>query len=420
MIFTYKFLTIFFYPLIVVIIYVRKILGKEDYKRYKEKIFLSSIKTDRDPNKKLIWFHAASIGEIQSVSDLIEEYNKKKIEVLITTVTKTAANLVEEKLANKKGIYHRYFPIDVNFVLKKFLNQWSPDLIIFVDSEIWPNLMMQIKQKKISSIIVNARITKNTFNKWMLAPYFAKEIFSIFDLCLAANQETFQFLKDLNAQNIKYFGNLKLSNKINFTDIKSENDKILLNKKFWCAVSTHQGEDIFFLNTHSFLKNKNKNILTIIIPRHVNRCFEIKKLCEEKDFNCQILNRGEIIDIAKEIIIVNSFGNLVNYLKYAKSVFIGKSILKKFKKIGGQNPIEAAKLGCRIYHGPYTYNFKDIFNQLKTLNISQEVSNEEELSQKLLKDLQNSKSDNSKSIATINDLGEKIFSESLKEINTFL
>ena len=135
---------------------------------------------------------------------------------------------------------------------------------------------------------------------------------------------------------------------------------------------------------------------------------------------CQILNRGEIIDIAKEIIIVNSFGNLVNYLKYAKSVFIGKSILKKFKKIGGQNPIEAAKLGCRIYHGPYTYNFKDIFNQLKTLNISQEISNEEELSQKLLKDLQNSKSDNNKSIATINDLGEKIFSESLKEINTFL
>ena len=117
---------------------------------------------------------------------------------------------------------------------------------------------------------------------------------------------------------------------------------------------------------------------------------------------------------------MNSFGNLVNYLKYAKSVFIGKSILKKFEKIGGQNPIEAAKLGCRIYHGPHTYNFKDIFNQLKTLNISHEVSSEEELSQKLLEDLKNSKSDNSKSIATINNLGKKIFSESLKEINAFL
>ena len=147
MIFIYRFLTIFFYPIFIILIYFRKLLNKEDHYRYKEKIFPSNFSPDKDNNKKLIWFHAASIGEVQSIFPLIQKLNdeKKNLEFLITTVTLSAGNIVKKKLKKYKNIKHRYFPLDVNFLIKSFLNKWKPDLIIFIDSEIWPNLIFEIK-----------------------------------------------------------------------------------------------------------------------------------------------------------------------------------------------------------------------------------------------------------------------------------
>jgi 3-deoxy-D-manno-octulosonic-acid transferase len=420
MILVYKLITIVFYPLIVIIIYLRKLYGKEDAIRYKEKIFLFSIKSNRNFDKKLIWFHAASVGEIQSIENLIKEYNKRNFDILITTVTKTAADLVENKYANDSSIHHRYFPVDTPFIVKKFIDQWSPSLVVFVDSEIWPNLMFQIKIKNITSVIVNARITRKSFKRWMLVHNSAKKIFEIFDLCLTANKETTKFLNELNAKNVKYLGNLKLSNEIHFSEFSNGNDKTLKNKNFWCAVSTHNGEDIFFLKSHLILKKKINDVLTIIIPRHVNRSLEIKKLCKKFYLTCQILNQNEIIDKNKDIVIINHFGGLNNYLKYSKSVFIGKSLLKKFRENGGQNPIEAAKLGCKIYHGPHTYNFLDIYKQLKSLEIAYEISNFNELANKLIVDFKANKSIENESIVLINNLGKKVLRDNLREIDSFL
>lgn len=415
----YRCLVIFFYPLILGIIFLRKIFGKEDPKRYKEKIFASSIKCKRNEKKKLIWFHAASIGEAQSIINLVQKY-KKKYEILITTVTKTSAQLISEKYDKEKNVHHRYFPIDASFILDKFLDQWKPSLVLFVDSEIWPNLMMILKKRKIPSILLNARITKKSYKRWKLVSKFAREIFSIFNLCLTSNHESVKYLKDLNAKNIKYFGNLKLSNKIDISKFKNKNFKILKKIKFWCAVSTHRGEDIFFLKTHSIIKKKIKKILTIIIPRHINRCSTIKKECLKQNLSCQILNRNENIDKSKQIIVINSFGNLKEFLQLSKSVFMGKSLLKKFEKIGGQNPIEAAKLGCKIYHGPFTYNFREIYNQLKKLNISKEISNEKVLSKNIIKDLVDKRKKFNKSIIKIEKLGNKVLSNNVYEINKFL
>ena len=162
MILVYRFFTFFFYPLFVILIYIRKLLKKEDKIRYKEKIFSRYFTPIRNKNRKLIWFHAASIGEVQSIFPLLEKFNfqEKNIEFLITTVTLSAGNLVEKYINNKKNINHRYFPLDVRFLIRKFLFAWHPNLVIFVDSEIWPNLIFEIKKNKISSAIVNGRITK--------------------------------------------------------------------------------------------------------------------------------------------------------------------------------------------------------------------------------------------------------------------
>ena len=166
MIFIYRFLTFFFYPILIVLIYFRKLLNKEDHYRYNEKIFPSNFFPEKDNKKKLIWFHAASIGETQSIFPLIQKLNTEieDVEFLITTTTLSAGNIIAKKLYNHKNIKHRYFPIDVNFLIKIFLNKWQPNLIIFVDSEIWPNLIFEIKKRKIPVALINGRITKKTFN----------------------------------------------------------------------------------------------------------------------------------------------------------------------------------------------------------------------------------------------------------------
>jgi len=422
MIFIYRFLTIFFYPIFIILIYSRKLLNKEDNYRYKEKIFPSYFSPNKDNKKQLIWFHAASIGEVQSIFPLIQKLNddKKNIEFLITTVTLSAGNILKKKLNNYKNIEHRYFPLDVNFLIKSFLDKWKPNLIIFVDSEIWPNLIFEIKKRKIPVALINGRITKKTFNKWMLVSKFARKIFNNFDLCLASSKESEENLRKLNVKNLKYIGNIKFSGEIEKNDLIDKNLEILKKKTFWCAASTHKGEEIICLKTHLNLKKFYKDIVTIIIPRHINRSIEINQLCKKYELSSQILNDKELIEDKNEIIIINSFGTLSKFYNYSKSVFIGKSMIKKLQKVGGQNPIEAAKLGCKIYHGPYVYNFKEIYDLLRSYKISEKIYSDKELSEKLMSDLKNSKNDQNEITNSINDLGKKILNNTTKEINKFL
>ena len=422
MLFIYRFITFFFYPFLIILIYLRKLLNKEDKKRFKEKIFPSCFSPQKNLKKKLIWFHAASIGEVQSIIPIIEKLidDRKNLEILITTVTLSANNIIQKRLIKYINIKHRYFPLDINFLIKKFLDGWKPEKIIFVDSEIWPNLIIEINKRKIPITLINGRITKKTFNKWMLVPKFAKKIFNKFDLCLASSRESEKFLKKLDVKNLKYIGNIKFSGKIGKDDLIDKDLEILKKKKFWCAASTHKGEEIFCLKTHLRLKKVYEDIVTIIIPRHINRSIEISKLCKKNNLSFQILNDKEIIDSQKEIIIINSFGTLLKYYKYSQSVFIGKSMIKKFHKVGGQNPIEAAKLGCKIYHGQYVYNFKEIYDLLKSYKISEQIYSDQELSEKLIKDFKGLRNDQNKMVDNIDNLGQKILNDSIKEINKFI
>ena len=163
-----------------------------------------------------------------------------------------------------------------------------------------------------------------------------------------------------------------------------------------------------------------KNIVTIIAPRHVNRSADIKKLCDEYNLNCQILSSGDDILEDKEVIIINSYGILSSFFKNTKSVFIGKSKIKKLKNVGGQNPIEAAKLGCKVYHGPFVYNFKEVYKILEKNNVSKEVNSPVELARCLLLDFKSNRGMDLKFAKTIDNLGKKILSESLEKINNFL
>ena len=421
MIFCYNFFTILFYPIFILIIFIRKLIGKEHKERYKEKILSNHFHLRKNKKKKLIWFHAASVGEVQSIFPILYELKKKNknLEFLITTVTLSASELIKAKFGNDKKIKHQFFPFDIKILLKKFIYIWSPSLIFFVDSEIWPNFIFEIKRNNIPTIIINGRMTKKSFDRWMLVYPFAKKIFSAFSLCLASSNESKQYLKRLNAQNIKFIGNLKLASPVSSKSISNRNEKFFKNKRVWCAASTHRGEELICLKVHSNLKTKFKDLITVIIPRHIDRSTEIKDLCDRMNLNSQIITSKGLIKSGKEVVIVNTFGDQPKYFKYSKSVFIGKSFLRRLKKVSGQNPIEAAKLDCNIYHGPYIRNFQEIYQILKSHNISKEIKDENDLAEKLFFDLKKIKK---KQITNkkIDTLGRRILQKTLKEIDKFI
>ena len=420
MFFFYKFLTTILFPFFILIIYIRKLFGKEDNKRFKEKFIF---KKKNKNNSKLIWFHGASIGEILSVIPIIEYLQKKNtnLEILITTVTLSSSKIIEKKFHNNEKLTHHFFPLDVNYLVKKFLDNWNPNAIIFIDSEIWPNFLLEINKRKIPLALINARITNKTFKKWIFFKKFSSKIFSFFDICLASSNNSRENLKKLNAQNVKYVGNLKfLSNSTADKKLKKSTIKYFNTRNVWCASNTHKGEEIFCLHAHMQIKKKYNDVLTIIIPRHINRVNNILSLCKKNKLNAQIVKNENEINNTAEIIIIESFGELSKYYNYCKSVFIGKSILKNLISVGGQNPIEAAVNGCRIYHGPYIYNFFEVYEYLNKINISAEVRTVDNLTKHIINDLYEMKKTNSENINKINDNGKKIFEETVNQLNDLI
>ena len=417
----YKILTTILYPFLILYILFRVFRNKEHPKRFKEKIFPSHFNVDKMNKSKLCWFHVASIGELNSILPIIEELNSNNdFEFLITTTTLSSSKLADNEFIKLENIKHRFFPLDVDFLVSRFLSSWKPDLVFLVDSEIWPNLILQIKRKKIPLALINARITSKTFKRWNFFSNAATEIFSSFSMCLTSNLESKQYLERFKVKNIYHHGNIKLLSKIDLDKISNTNDDFLSNNKFWFAASTHRGEENLCLNTHLNLKREIKEITTIIAPRHIERTNEIKKLCENLNLNYQILNENEVIQRNKEIIIINSFGKLNNFFRFAKSVFIGKSTLIKLENESGQNPIDAVKLGCKVYHGPYVYNFKEIYQILKKKNVAKQIVNATELSENLARDLKDNNDKKSNISDFINELSKKTFSCTMKDINNFL
>ena len=418
----YRLLTYCFFPLLVIIIYLRSFFNKEHKTRFKEKIFPSHFKIYKDNKKKLVWIHAASIGEFLSIVPLINEIDKnyKNINFLITTVTLSSSKLFEKIFFQQNNIVHRFLPLDLENLSESFLNNWKPDLVCFIDSEIWPNFLFKIKKKNIPLLLVNARISKKSFDKWKIIFKFAKKVFNNFDLCLASSEESKNNLSKFQVKNLKYIGNLKYSVSSTVDELKDINKKTLNKYNTWCAASTHDGEELVVLKTHIEIKKKYDNILTIIVPRHINRSSDIKNLSKKFNLNAQVFNDNDLIDTNVEILIINSFGVLPKYFNYCKNIFIGKSLIKKKKNVGGQNPIEAAKLGCKIFHGPYVYNFQEVYDLLKSYGVTEEISNEIELSEKIIKNLGNHNRINHRQVELLNNFGKKILKETITTIDKYL
>ena len=421
MYFWYKLLTYLFYPFAPFFLFLRKLKKKEHSIRYKEK--LSQINTPRGEGF-LIWFHVASVGEAMSILPLIEnfEQDEKIKRILITSITVSSAEVLKKKFNKNTKVIHQFLPLDIPKFVKKFLKHWSPNLSIFIDSEIWPNLIFHIKERNIPLLLVNARITKKTFSRWKFLKNFAKKIFEKFDLCLVSNKETENYLQILGAKNIKNYGNLKFSKtKFNF---KNKLDSVFLNKvknrKIWCAASTHPSEEIFCAKAHLELKKTYNNILTVIIPRHINRIETIAEELSKLNLKIVLYTNLEKIRDDTDILLINAYGEALKFYEVSKCVFLGKSIVKSLAENSGQNPVEAARYGCKIFHGPSVSNFKEIYEYLKSLGVANEVFSFSELSRSLVEELKEDKMNNDKIIEKIENYGLSTLNNVLKEIKIYI
>ncbi len=187
MIFIYRFLINLIFLISPIIIFIRLIKKKESFKRFKEKFCFFSTKRK---NGKIIWFHGASVGEIQSIVPLVEKIGKnKKIKQILITSNTLSSSKVIEKLKIKK-VVHQFFPIDTNTLSKKFLDYWKPSSVFFIDSEIWPNMIFNLKKKNIPITLLNGRITKKTFERWKNISKFANKIFNQIDFCFSSSNES--------------------------------------------------------------------------------------------------------------------------------------------------------------------------------------------------------------------------------------
>jgi len=419
--FLYKFFTYLFYPFAPIYLLIRKLRNKEDSNRYKER--LSKINTPRSGGI-LIWFHVASVGEAMSILPLIENFiqDQKINKILITSITLSSGKILEKRFSQNPKVIHQFLPLDVPVLTNKFLDHWKPNLSIFIDSEVWPNLIFDISKRKIPLLLINGRITKKSFLRWKLVVNFAKKIFEKFDLCLTSNEESEGFLKILGAKNIKNYGNLKFS-KIN-TDLNNKLDSDFLNKienrKIWCGASTHPTEEILCAKSHLKIKKKYNNILTIIIPRHIDR---VKTIYEElSKLNIKIVLSSNLsqIDTKTDVLLVDSYGESLKFYNISKYVFLGKSLATSLRKDSGQNPIEPARLGCKVFHGPYVSNFVEIYKYLNKLGVTKEINSSDELSLSLVEEFRDDKPKKLEISAKIENYGQNILNNVTMEIKKYI
>tara|TARA_B100000963_G_scaffold340986_1_gene340233 strand:+ start:3000 stop:4235 length:1236 start_codon:yes stop_codon:yes gene_type:complete len=391
-------------PLIIIYRIFKK---KENPKRFLEKF--SFIKGKRKKGK-LVWFHCSSVGEFLSIVPLVQEFEKINgiKQILITTSTLSSSKIFG-KFRFKKTL-HQFYPLDNIYIVSKFLNYWDPSSVIFVESEIWPTMVSELKKRKIKIFLINARMSEKSFKRWVSIKYFGKNILEKFDYIFPQNKETFLYFKRLGVKKLKFLGNLKFIHTHNDKS-KEVSKKLFVNKKIICSASTHHNEEEIFANLHIRYKKKIPNLLTIIIPRHIERTREITRMLNKK--NLKFVKHSENKKNLKnyDIYIVDTYGESKSFYKISNVVFLGGSLVSK----GGQNPLEALRFGCNILHGNYTFNFKDVYKMLEKEKLSVKVSNSKDLEKKVI-NLFKYKKNKIYKIKKLKKIGDLILEKNLAEL----
>ena len=344
----YKFISYILIPFVYLNTYLRLIRKKEDIVRYKERFGYTSFK--KIIKKDVIWIHASSVGEFKSCDYLINKFHKN-FNLLITTTTKTAADYALKNYGEK--IIHQYAPFDVVPWINKFLKFWKPKLVIWIESDIWPNTIVRLREKKIPAIFLNARISPRSFNKWKFFTSYYAFITKTFFAIYAQSKNDLERIQKLTNVNVNYLGNLKLTKK-NTAFSKAEKTK----KINIMIASTHQNEENLIISSLENISKKYPLVNFFVAPRHPNRSSWIYKLFKDKKLDVEYHSISKNLNC--RFLIIDSFGKMEQFFNISDIVFLGGSLLKK----GGHNPIEAAIANCAIITGSNVFNWENLYEEM--------------------------------------------------------
>jgi len=331
------------------------------------------------PPGPLIWVHGASVGEMLAVVPLIERIRAQNFAVLVTSGTVTSAALAERRLP--PGVVHQFIPLDAPRFVKEFLDHWRPDLALFVESDLWPNIIVACADRKIPMILVNGRLSKRSFDRWRMMPGMIAALLERFDLCLAQSSVDAERYAQLGAPRVTSTGNLKLDVPDPPVDEAAlrQLDSIVALRQVIAAASTHPGEETSVIAAHRRLRAKAPTLLTVIAPRHPERGPGFAELARNAGLSVALRSRGELPKREIELYVADTLGELGLIYRLAPIVFMGGSLASH----GGQNPIEAVRLGAAVVHGPHVWNFAEIYGTLDAAHGAELVTDEEDLTTRL-------------------------------------
>lgn len=349
-------------PLLGLLLWVRAMRGHEETSHLRERRGISALPR---PSGKLVWIHAASVGEMRSVLPLAQSLLEKNPDLtcLITTVTVTAARMARR--AELSRLVHQYVPYDHPAWIARFLYHWQPDAVLWVESELWPNTLAAIKERRIPIAMINGRLSAKSAARWKRVPKTIRHILSCFDLCLAQSEEDAERIKSLGAARVAIAGNMKYAGKPLPYDAK-ELDALqsqIGTRPTLLFASTHAGEEEMAVTVHDALKARHEGLLSIIMPRHPKRGEDVAAVVDKGGFSRAIRSKGQPIGSDTAFYIADTLGEPGVFYRLCPVVFLGNSMVSI--PGGGHNPIEPAQLGCAIVYGPHMWNFAEIEKDLR-------------------------------------------------------
>ena len=375
----YRALTRYAAPVAPLLLAWRTRIGKEEPARRAERYGEASMPR---PSGFLVWFHAASVGEANAVLPVIDAIAAEHPEIglLLTTGTVTSAKLARARLP--KGAVHQYVPLDNQDYVRRFLEHWRPDLAVFVESEIWPNLVLETNALNIPLVLVNGRMSFRSFRRWRNRPGLSRPLFSAFGLVLAQNERFAQRFTALGAARAVPVGNLKIDAPPPPVDLAGHKklSAALAGRSVWLAASTHPGEDDIAAVAHLAMKGARPDLLTIIVPRHPDRGPFIARLLTNANLKVALRSEGKLPDASTDIYIADTIGELGLFYNLVPVAFVGGSLVPH----GGQNPMEAIKLGAAVVTGPHWRNFADAYEELLASGGCAQVSEANDLATAVL------------------------------------
>jgi 3-deoxy-D-manno-octulosonic-acid transferase len=358
--------------------------GKEEPARRSERYGRASAPR---PKGFLAWFHASSVGEANAALPVIESIAAERPEVrmLLTTGTVTSARLARSRLP--KDVVHQYVPLDNKGYVQRFLRHWRPDLAVLVESEIWPNLVLETKGEGIPLLLINGRMSSNSYKRWRRRPGLSRPLFSSFDLVLAQNDSLAERFAQLGVARTLDVGNLKADAPPPPADLpgKRRLAAAISGRTVWLAASTHPGEEDLVAAAHKNMKQDEPKLLTIIVPRHPERGKPIAEALRATDLNVALRSEGQLPEAATDIYVADTIGELGLFYALSPVAFVGGSLVER----GGQNPVEPIKLGAAVVTGPNWQNFRDSYTELLKAGGCEEVSDAASLADAALSLLKN-------------------------------